>query len=629
MKQNLFALMILALSISALSIVVSCGEDEEVTPKAEQSENQNGQGNQGGGNENQKDPSAPIIVTVDADNKADGGHRFVNIDGESFYIDDIKYTVSQGTLIVTGYNDAFFEGEAKIISQLNYGRREMQVKKIDKSAFYNCTWLTSVTIPEGVISIDKYAFSSCKNLTSVTIPSSVTSIGKSAFWGCTELTDIFINDLAAWCNIALLESPFERAHHLYLNGEEIKDLVIPSSVTSIGNWAFCNCTWLTTVTIPESVTSIDSFAFYNCTGLNSVNIPSSVTSIGDWAFVGCSELIDVHITDIANWCNISFGDNSFTCARHLYLNEEEIKDLVIPSSVTAIGNWPFFGCTNLLSLTIPSSVTSIKEGAFSGCTGLTSIIVADDNSYFDSRNNCNAIIEKKSNKLIAGCNNTIIPTSVTSIGDWAFIGCIGLTSLAIPSSVTVIGVGAFSGCSGLASITIPEGVTNIGYSAFSACTGLTFVTIPSTVTSIESQAFYNCTRLSDVYITDLEAWCNISFGSSVFGYAHHLYLNGEEIKDLVIPSSVICIGDWAFSSCTDLTSVTIPSSVTSIGNSAFRNCISLTDVYCYAETVPRGYDSFFDSPIANATLHVPATAIDAYKTTYPWSSFGTIVAIEE
>lgn len=628
MKKNLFAFLTLTLSISALTFVVSCGEDDEVTPNTEQNGNQNEQSGKNGNNDNQYVPTAPIIVTVDADGKADGGHRFVNIDGESFYIDDIKYTASKESLIVTGYNDAFFDGEAKIISQLNYGRREMQVKKIDKSAFYNCTWLTSVTIPEGVTSIEKYAFSCCKNLTSVTIPSSVTSIGKSAFYGCTGLTDIYINDLAGWCNIAFLDLPFECAHHFYYKGEEIHKLVIPESVTSIGKWAFYNCIGLTSVIIPESVTSIESYAFYGCTGLTSVNIPSSVTSIGDWTFVGCTGSIDVHITDLSAWCKISFGDNPFACARHLYFNEEEIRELVIPSSVTAIGSWPFFGCTSLISLTIPSTVTSIKEGAFSGCTGLTSIIVADDNSYFDSRDNCNAIIETNSNKLIVGCNNTIIPPSVTSIGNWAFIGCTGLTSLVIPSSVTAIGTSAFSSCSSLTSMTIPEGVTSIGYSAFSACTGLTSVTIPSTVSSIESQAFYNCTRLSDVYITDLEAWCNILFGSSVFGYAHHLYLNGEKIKDLIIPSSVTSIGDWAFSSCTDLTSVTFPSSVTSIGDWAFRNCISLTDVYCYAETVPRGYDSFFDSPIANATLHVPTAAIDTYKRTEPWSQFGSIVAIE-
>lgn len=181
-----------------LSLTTSCGKDEAVPP-SEQNGNQNGQG----GN-NQEGSTAPIIVTVDADGNADGGHRFVKIDDTNFYIDDIKYTATKGDLVVTGYNHAFFKGEATIISQLNYVGREMHVIEIRWDAFSRCTGLTFVTIPSSVTSIGEYAFWGCTALTSVIIPSSVTCIGGNAFRGCTGLTSV----------------------------------TIPSSVTSIGNEAF-------------------------------------------------------------------------------------------------------------------------------------------------------------------------------------------------------------------------------------------------------------------------------------------------------------------------------------------------------------------------------------------------------
>ena len=272
-----------------------------------------------------------------------------------------------------------------------------------------------------VTNIGEGAFYSCRGLTSITIPNSVTSIGKWAFSSCSALPSI----------------------------------TIPNSVTSIGDRAFSWCSGLTSITIPNSVKSIGEYAFEGCSGLTSITIPNSVTSIGAYAFAECSGLTSITIPNSVT----SIGNSAFCFCTGL-------TSITIPNSVTSIGNWAFYGCSGLTSITIPNSVTSIGNSAFNGCSGMTSIVVEKGNKTYDSRENCNAIIETASNKLIAGCKNTFIPNSVTSIGENAFYGCKGLTSITIPNSVTSIGNWAFYGCDALTSVKIPKTLTDIGKDAF-------------------------------------------------------------------------------------------------------------------------------------------------------------------
>ena len=259
------------------------------------------------------------------------------------------------------------------------------------------------------------------------------------------------------------------------------------SVTSIGFHAFAGYSGLTSVTIGNSVTSIGYGAFDSCTGLASATIGNSVTSIGDFAFSDCTGLTSIAIPNSVT----SIGSSAFSDCISL-------TSITIPNSVTRMEWGAFIGCTGLTSITIPNSVTSIG-GAFIGCTGLASIIVESGNTTYDSRDNCNAIIETATNTLVQGCNTTIIPNSVTSIGEEAFSYCTSLTSITIPNSVTSIGESVFSGCTGLTSVTIPNSVTSIGWWAFGECTNLTSVVIGNNnELNIEADAFSYCENLTSV-----------------------------------------------------------------------------------------------------------------------------------
>ena len=399
---------------------------------------------------------------------------------------------------------------------------------------------TSYTIPNSVTSIGNYAFCGCSGLTSITIPNSVTSIGNYAFWGCSGLTSITIPDsvtsIGSWA--------FE-------NCTGLTSITLGNSVTSIGSWAFENCTGLTSITIPNSVTSIGSYAFYVCTGLTSITIPNSVTSIGDHAFDGCTGLRSITISnsvtsiedDVFARCtsltSITIPNSVTRIEDYAFAHCTGLTSITIPNSVTSIGNWAFLGCTGLTSITIPNSVTSIGNVAFSGCTGLTSINVASDNNYYSDNNG--VLFNKKKTELIRypqGKSQTsyTIPSSVTSIGSWAFENCTGLTSITIPNSVTRIGDGAFWSCTGLRSITISNSVTRIGSDAFFYCTGLTSITIPNSVTRIGDRAFIGCTGLKDVYYTgSKDEWKAISIGVDnycLFNATIHYNWNDDPVLSL-------------------------------------------------------------------------------------------------
>ncbi len=356
-----------------------------------------------------------------------------------------------------------------------------------------------------------------------------------------------------------------------------------------------------TVTYEETVynvTGIGDEAFQYCSNLTSITIPNCVTSIGNNAFRYCStSFTKVIISDLASWCNISFSNmdsNPLIYAHHLFLNDSEIKDIIIPNSVMSIGNFAFSYCSNLTSITIPNSVASIGQSAFVGCSGLTSIT---------------------------------IPNSVTSIGSSAFSYCSSLTTITIPNSVTSIDNYAFSGCSSLTSITIPNNVTSIGYYAFSDCSSLTSIEIPNSVASIGGSAFERCSGLTSITIPN-----------NVTSIGYSAFKGCSGLTSIEIPNSVTSIDRYAFSGCSSLTSITIGKSVKYIDEKAFEKCKNLTDVTCLAIDVPQTTDGknpqedakiFNESYIEYATLHVPEGSVAAYKAKAPWSGFKSIVSVVE
>ena len=294
-------------------------------------------------------------------------------------IDGIYYNFSGDKAAVTYQNSVDYNsyfGAIVIPASVTYNSKTYSVTSIGYRAFYDCS-----------------------SLTSITIPNSVTSISDGAFRGCYFLEKNFIN------NTTLTSSNNW--------GATICDVEMPDGLLIVGSTVVRCRSWATSVTISEGLTSIGQDAFRGCSGLTSIAIPSSLTSIGSNAFYNCNALTAVHITDLAAWCNISFSDQPLSYAHHLYLNGQEINNLVIPNSVTSIGDYAFYNCSGLTSVIIPNGVTNIGGLAFSGCSGLTSIT---------------------------------IPNSVTSIGDYAFRYCTGLTSVTIPNSVTSIGSQAFVGC---------------------------------------------------------------------------------------------------------------------------------------------------------------------------------------
>ena len=290
-------------------------------------------------------------------------------------------------------------------------------------------------------------------------------------------------------------------------------------------------------------------------------------------------------------------------------------DVKIPGKCTRIGAYAFDGCSGLTSIEIPASVTSIGDNAFLGCgSDLTSITVAKENKTYNSKDNCNAIIETKTNRLIQGCKNTKIPGGVTSIGDNAFSDCSGLTSIEIPTSVTSIGEMAFWECDGLTSIEIPSSVTSIGHPAFGGHSGITSIVVSSENPKYNSEG--NCNAIIDTETKELILGCkDTKIPLSVTSIGERAFSGCSGMANIEIPSSITSIGDCAFWGCSGMTSIEIPSSVTSIGHHAFFECSGMTSIKISSGVTSIGEMAFYgcgDGGLTSIEIPSSVTSIGDY-----------------
>jgi hypothetical protein len=567
--------------------------------------------------------------------------------GDQFVVNHVCYTITSESpyeVSVSGYEDGL-SANLVIPASVTNNTTDYAVTSIGNTAFSGCSSLTSVTIPASVTEIGRYAFNNCTNLatvtfasgsqltsigsyaflnsglTSITLPASVTNIEESAFSGCTGLATV------SGC-----EGVTNVGSYAFSNTEWLTNQ--PTGVIYIGKVAYLGKNVSGVVSINAGTVSISDYAFYYCTSLTAVSIPASVTSIGYEAFEDCTHL-----------ATVTFASSS---------------------QLSSIGQGAFYN-SGLTSIAIPASVTSIGDDTFSYCPNLANITVDENNTHFDSRNNCNAIIDKNLNTLVVGCKGTTIPNSVTSIGNYAFLGS-GLTSITIPASVTEIGMNAFYDCYSLASVTVYATTPPIlGNYAFENCKGslkiyvfsdlvddyqgawsaysgkITAMTNPNGTCGVAPNASdvrWVLTGTSPNYtLTIMKVGSTGAMEDYVDYELRPWHSNVGNITSIVIENGVTSIGERAFYDFGNagLASVTIPASVTSIGYAAFHVCTipsvtfasgsQLTSIggYAFEEcpnltsfTIPNGVTTIGESAfmgcpsLASVTIPASVETIDDY-----------------
>lgn len=487
------------------------------------------------------------------------------------------------------------------------------VKTVANGMFNGCTVLESVRLSPFTTVIGSESFNNCQALTEIDIPATVKTIGYGALSNCKGLKKVNITDLKAWTQIEYTEynaqvakvyngNPLKSAHALYLNGELVRDLVIPEGTETIKDFAFQDCDSLNSVTFPSSLVEIGKEAFRDCNNLETVNWNNGIRKVGMDAFAAAG-VKEVHINDLASWFKIDFdsngayyGANPVVTSRKMYMRNRLLRSLSVPAGVDSIKNFAMYRNEGLSSVSIPSSVKYIGEYAFSGCGNITTV------------------------RMAAG--------SVKEIGDFGFTGCSSISKLTLSDCLEKINGWAFANCDALTSIHLPASLKEIGGYAF------------------------RYAGIERVDIDDIAAWCAVKFGNeeaNPTSRSHNLYLRGQLLRHLFIPDRVKSIGDYAFYGCRDLESVTFGDGIRPLkGNQTFYGCSGLETVTLglltdeiannyflscsnirhviskYEEPPMVGANTFADATFKEGYLTVPLYSSDFYKDDAVWGKFSNI-----
>lgn len=519
---------------------------------------------------------------------------------------------------------------------------------IKNDTFSGCSSLTNVDFGTGVKTINNRAFQDCSSLTNVDFGSKITSIGASAFDGCTSLTSIHIpaqvlsifdrafagtgksltsitvdaantyftddggknvlmknsstqRDIIAGCDASIIPNDTQNIlNGAFMNCEGLVHLTLPSTLKAIGEWAFANCTSLQSVDVSQSTYqyfySFEDYAFTNCTALETFTFAPVNRTIGEWMFKGCTNLKTINVPstitgigigafeECTGLTSVTLPDNMNNIAQDVFKNCSSLTTVNLPSQLTQLRDRVFEGCTSLQALTIPAGMTSVSKTSLRGCESLAHLSVASGNTNFDSRNDCEAIIETSTNKLRHGSLNTVIPHDVTAIDEYAFSGR-NFTTFTLPAQVTEVAYSAFERCRNMTTFNVASG--NLVYDARDNCNGLIHTatnmlvygfgttTIPNGV-SYGEYAYYG-TGLSEFHVPEGITYLPIGFiPDAIF------------LTKITLPSTLTYIGMMAFSNISKLESVIIPASVTTMMPWAFGTAEHLT-VYAEATSQPAGW----------------------------------------
>jgi hypothetical protein len=534
------------------------------------------------------------------------------------------------TIHITSLPDSLFYGctGLKTMSLFNY----YQIETVGNEVFSGCTSLSSISMPGRVQSYGRGVLRGCTSLEHITLRGSVKEIAPAMFSGCTSLTNVVIPDsitalgdsvfshCTALTSIDLPDSLKIVGEYAFLYCTGITSMKLPDRMTRIGRGAFCN-TGLTSFVVPEGITEIEYSTFMDCYYLKDIVFPSTLKTIGPQAFLsaGFEEIVIPNTVTKLSWAAFNYCHNlkhvqlsdSLTRLTQNVFSSSGLIDIVIPPSVTTIDFGAFQRCTALQSIFIPKTLTTIAGGAFTECGGLGDIIVEAGNPNYDSRDNCNAIIETATNTLLKGGRKTVIPNTVTSVAHGAF------------------------NWSSIAQVTFPESVTSIG-TAFVRCTNLKEVNISKSLTSIATRAFESCYSLATINIdSDNPVYDSRDSCNAIIETATNTLHTG--CPGTKIPEGVTTIAPYAFYGMAagdqyftyGISSITLPSTITYIGNNAFNGGSRLLTIISMAAVPPtiENKNAFYTNSYYDATLHVIPSALEAYKNAEFWKDFRMILPL--